>query len=203
MRTVIMSGQNNLFSSEGEDWEEAVLSSMRDAALSDALVYSILRQIREENKNNGCSEEEQDRIQAIEQLQKRLTRTQLSTFGIIEQLYMKEATMSLQIAFPRGIYAAFQHCFCPNENSTSERLAMEPLESGESMECFPELSKNKSFRSELLEELNAELGPTRRKQLTAYSKMWDERIQGMLRYGYRLGYAAGQSIILDIDLPPA
>ena len=186
MRTVIMSGQNNLFSSEGEDWEEAVLSSMRDAALSDTLVYSILRQ-----------------IQAIEQLQKRLTRTQLSTFGIIEQLYMKEATMSLQIAFPRGIYAAFQHCFCPNENSTSERLAMEPLESGESMECFPELSKNKSFRSELLEELNAELGPTRRKQLTAYSKMWDERIQGMLRYGYRLGYAAGQSIILDIDLPPA
>ena len=80
---------------------------------------------------------------------------------------------------------------------------MEPLENVENMEQFPELSKNKSFRSELLEELNAELGPTRRKQLTAYSKMWDERIQGMLRYGYRLGYAAGQSIILDIDLPPA
>ena len=83
MRTVIMSGQNNLFFSEGRDWEEAALISMRDAALSDALVYSILRQIREENKNNGCSEEEQERIQAIEQLQKRLTRTQLSTFGII------------------------------------------------------------------------------------------------------------------------
>ena len=58
---------------------------MRDAALSDTLVYSILRQIREENKKNDCSEKEQEQIHAIEQLQKRLTRTQLSTFGIIEQ----------------------------------------------------------------------------------------------------------------------
>ena len=85
---MIMMGRNNLFSSEGKDWEEAALSSMRDAALSDALVYSILRQIREENGKNGCSEKEQERIQTIEQLQNRLTWTQLSTFGIIEQLYM-------------------------------------------------------------------------------------------------------------------
>ena len=69
------------------------------------------------------------------------------------------------------------------------------------MERFPELSKNKSFRNDLLKELTAELRPTRRKQLTAYSLMWDERIKGMLRYGFRLGYAAGQSIILDIDPP--
>ena len=198
---MIMSGRNNLLSSEGEDWEEAVLSSMRDAALSDTLVYSILRQIRAESEKSGCSEKEQEQIQAIEQLQKRLTRTQLSTFGIIEQLYMEEAIMCLQIAFPRGVYVAFQHCFSPNENSTFERLAMEPLESGESMERFPELSKNKSFRNDLLKELTAELRPTRRKQLTAYSLMWDERIKGMLRYGFRLGYAAGQSIILDIDPP--
>jgi hypothetical protein len=112
---------------------------------------------------------------------------------------MKEATMCLQIAFPRGIYAAFQHRFSPNENNTLERLVMEPLENVENMEQFPELSKNKSFRNDLLKELTAELRPTRRKQLTAYSKMWDERIKGILRYGYRLGYAAGQSIILDID----
>jgi hypothetical protein len=201
MRTVIMSGRNNLFSSEGEDWEEAVLSAMRDSTLSDALVYSILRQIREENKNNGCSEKEQEQIQAIEQLQKRLTRTQLSAFGIIEQLYMKEATMCLQTSFPRGIYAAFQHRFDSNEECTFERLVMEPLESGESMEQFPEISKNKSFRNELLEELTTELRPTRRKQLTAYSKMWDERIKGVMRYGFRLGYAAAQSIILDVEPP--
>ena len=198
---MIMSGQNNLFSSEGKDWEEAALISMRDAVLSDTLVYSILRQIQSESVKNGCSEKEQERIQVIELLQKRLTRTQLSTFGIIEQLYMKEAIMCLQIAFPRGIYAAFQHCFSPNENSTFERLVMEPLENGENMEQFPELSKNKSFRNELLEELTAELRPTLRKQLTVYSHVWDERIKGVMRYGYRLGYAAGQSIILDAEPP--
>ena len=109
--------------------------------------------------------------------------------------------MCLQIAFPRGIYAAFQHRFGSNKDCTLERLVMESLEDVESMERFPELSKNKTFRNELLKELNAELGPTRRKQLTAYSKMWDERIQGMLRYGYRLGYAAGQSILLEVDHP--
>ncbi len=199
MRTLIMSGRNNLFSSEGENWEEAALISMRDAALSDTLVYSILRQIREENEKSGCFEKEQERIQVIEQLQKRLTRTQLSTFGIIEQLYMKEATMCLQIAFPRGIYAAFQHCFSPNENSTFERLVMEPLANVDSMERFSELHRNRAFLNELLEELTAELKPTRQKQLTAYSKMWDERIKGILRYGYRLGYAAGQSIMLEVD----
>ena len=198
---MIMSGQNNLFFSEGRDWEEAALISMRDAALSDALVYSILRQIREENKNNGCSEEEQERIQAIEQLQKRLTRTQLSTFGIIGQLYMKVATMSLQIAFQRGIYAAFQHRFSPNENGTFERLVMEPLESGESMERFPELHRNRVFLNELTEELTAELRPTFRKQLTVYSLVWDERIKGVMRYGFRLGYAAGQSIMLEVEPP--
>ena len=192
-----------MFSSEGEDWVKAALSSMRDAALSDTLVYSILRQIREENGKNGCSEEEQKRIQTIEQLQNRLTRTQLSTFGIIEQLYMKEATMCLQISFPRGIYAAFQHRFDSNKDCTLERLVMESLEDVESMERFPELSKNKSFRNDLLKELTAELRPTFRKQLTVYSRVWDERIKDVMRYGYRLGYAAGQSIILDIDLPPA
>ena len=175
---------------------------MRDAALSDALVYSILRQIREENEKSGCFEKEQERIQAIEQLPKRLTRTQLSTFGIIEQLYMKEATMCLQFAFPRGIYAAFQHCFDPNGNSTFERLVMEPLPNVDNMERFPELSKNKSFRNELLEELTAELRSTRRKQLDAYSLAWDERIKGVMRYGFRLGYAAGQSIMLEVDSPP-
>ncbi len=198
---MIMSGRNNLLSGEGEDWEEAVLSSMRDAALSDTLVYSILRQIREENKNNGCSENEQEQIQAIEQLQKRLTRTHLSTFGIIEQLYMKEATMCLQIAFPRGIYAAFQHRFGSNKDCTLERLVMESLEDVESMERFPELSKNKTFRNELLDELKAELRPTFRKLLTSYVSAWDERIQGILRYGFRLGYAAAQSIILDVESP--
>ena len=174
---------------------------MRDSALSDTLVYSILRQIREENEKTGCSEEEQKRIQAIELLQKRLTRTQLSTFGIIEQLYMKEATMCLQIAFPRGIYAAFQHRFDSNKDCTFERLVMEPLENGENMEQFPELSKNKSFLNELLEELTAELRPTRRKQLAAYACAWDERIKGVMRYAYQLGYAAGQSIILEVDPP--
>lgn len=198
---MIMNGRNNLFSSEGGDWEEATLISMRDAALSDALVYSILRQIREEYGKNGCSEKEQERIQTIEQLQNRLTRTQLSTFGIIEQLYMKEATMCLQIAFPRGIYAAFQHCFSPNENSAFERLVMEPLEDVESMERFPELSKNKTFRNELLKELTTELRPTRRKQLAAYACAWDERIKGVMRYAYQLGYAAGQSILLEVDPP--
>ena len=143
---MIMSGRSNLFSSEGEDWVKNALSSMRDAALSDTLVYSILRQIRAESEKNGCSEKEQERIQTIEQLQKRLSRTQLSTFGIIEQLYMKEATMCLQIAFPRGIYAAFQHCFSPNENNTLERLVMETIENVEKMEQFPELSKNRKFR---------------------------------------------------------
>ena len=198
---MIISGQNNLFSSEGEDWEEAALVSMRDTVLSDTLVYSILRQIREENEKSGCFEKEQERIQAIEQLQKRLTRTQLSTFGVIEQLYMKEAIMCLQIAFPRGIYAAFQHRFSPNENSNFERLVMEPLENGENMEQFPELSKNKSFRNELLDELKAELRPTLRKQLTTYACAWDERIKGILHYGFQLGYAAGQSIILDVEPP--
>ena len=201
MRTVIMSGQNNLFSSEGEDWVKVVLSSMRDSALSDTLVYSILRQIREENEKTGCSEEEQKRIQAIELLQKRLSRTQLSTFGIIEQLYMKEATMCLQIAFPRGIYAAFQHCFSQNENSAFERLVLEPLENGESVERFPELHRNRAFLNELLEELTAGLKRPNRKLLTSYVSAWDERIQEILRYGYRLGFAAGQSIILDIDPP--
>ena len=196
-----MSEENNLFSSEGEDWEEAALSSMRDAVLSDTLVYPILRQIREENKNNGCSKKEQERIQVIEQLQKRLSRTQLSTFGIIEQLYMKEATMCLQIAFPRGIYAAFQHCFSPNENSTIERLVMEPLKNGESMEQFPELCDNRAFLNELLEELTAGLKRPNRKLLTSYVSAWDERIQEILRYGYRLGYAAGQSIMLEVAPP--
>lgn len=199
---MIMSGRNNLFSSEGEDWEEAALSSMRDATLSDALVYSILRQIREENEKNGCSEKEQERIQAIEQLQKRLTRTQLSTFGIIEQLYMKEAIMCLQFAFPRGIYAAFQHCSDKNEDCTFERLVIEPLENCESVERFPELHRNRAFLNELTEELTAELRPTFRKQLTVYSHVWDERIKGVMRYGYRLGYAAGQSIILEVAPPP-
>lgn len=198
---MIMSGQNNLFSSEGEDWEEAVLSSMRGVALSDSLVYSILRQIREENKKNGCSEKEQEQIQAIEQLQKRLIRTQLSTFGIIEQLYMKEATMCLQISFPRGIYAAFQHCSDKNEDCTFERLVIEPLENDESLDRFPELHRNRAFLNELTEELTAELRPTFRKQLTVYSHVWDERIKGVMRYGYRLGYAAGQSIILEVDPP--
>ena len=199
---MIMSGRNNLLSSEGEDWEETALSSMRDAALSDTLVYSILRQIRAESEKSGCSEKEQEQIQAIEQLQKRLTRTQLSTFGIIEQLYMKEATMCLQIAFPRGICAAFQHHFSSNVNNTFERLVMEPLENVENMEQFPELSKNKSFRNDLLKELTAELRPTSRKQLTVYSHVWDERIKGVMRYGYRLGYTAGQSIMLEADPPP-
>ena len=201
MRTLIMSGRNNLLSSEGEDWEEAALVSMRDAALSDGLVYSILRQIQSESVKNGCSEKEQERIQTIEQLQKRLTRTQLSTFGIIEQLHMKEATMCLQIAFPRGIYAAFQHRFSPNENNTLERSVMEPLANGDSMERFPELHRNRAFLNKLLDELKAELRPTLRKLLTSYVSAWDERIQGILRYGYRLGYAAGQSIMLEVDPP--
>ena len=78
---------------------------------------------------------------------------------------------------------------------------MEPLENVENMEQFPELSKNKSFRNDLLKELTAELRPTLLKQLPAYFKMWDERIQGILRYGYQLGFAAGQSIILDVEPP--
>ncbi len=198
---MIINGRNNLFSSEGKDWEKAVLSSMRDAVLSDTLVYSILRQIRAESEKSGCSEKEQEQIQAIEQLQKRLTRTQLSTFGIIEQLYMKEATMCLQFSFRRGICAAFQHHFSSNVNNTFERLVMEPLENGESIDRFPELHKNRAFLNELLEELTAELRSTRRKQLDAYSFAWDERIKGVMRYGFRLGYAAGQSIMLEVDPP--
>ena len=109
--------------------------------------------------------------------------------------------MCLQIAFPRGIYAAFHHCFDPNKDSTFERLGMEPLENGENMERFSELSKNESFRNDLLKELTADLKRLNRKLLTSYVSAWDERIQEILRYGYRLGYAAGQSIMLEVDPP--
>lgn len=196
---MIMSGRNISFSGEGEDAVKTVLSSMRDAAFSDTLVYFMLRQFCAESEKNGYSEMEQELIQAVEQLPKILTRMQLSTFGIIEELYMKEATMSLQISFSRGIYAAFQHCFDPNENDTFGSLVIEQLTNSEKMKQFPDFHKNRTLLNELLDELTAELDPFSREHLTAYACAWDERTHGMLRYGYRLGYSAAQSIMLEVD----
>ena len=178
----------------------ASIDSMAEGAFSDLLLESMLKLYIAEWERRGWPEAENDYNSSMEQLPKVLTEDQFKRWKAVEQLYVKEAKLSIRIAFSRGVYAAFQHCFDPSTDCTYEHLVLDgTVVESRSMVRFPDYFENRTQINRMLEQLTDELDPFSGEQLTGFACAWDERNYGMLRYGYRLGYFTAQSIMLEID----
>lgn len=176
------------------------LAAMGEAAFDDRLLETMMRECQAEWEREDFTENERDYADAKEHLPKLLSQSQLDEVERLEQLYTQEAKMCLELAFRRGIYAAFQHCFdLVNKPCKYENLVLDQLTLAEGMERYPEYAGNRKEINRLAEKLTDELDPFRGEYLTGLICAWDERTFGMLRYGFRLGYFAAQSLMLEIN----
>ena len=193
------SSQQNDGNKDGTFGIKALLSAMDEATFSDSLLDDMLSTYKAVLAETGDAEIEQAYQSATEQLPKVLNDQQREMLTELELLYRMESKIALRISFSRGLYACFQHCFVKKNACTFEGLVLNQMLTVPEMERFPDYAQTRAEANALALKLGTTLDPFSREHLTSVEYCWDERSFGMLRYGYRLGYCAAQSIIMDID----
>lgn len=164
-----------------------------DLVFSEELLNTLLCDYEEEMDTEDYTESQQNYAIAKELLPRRLSSGQQKLLCEIEDHYQKQVYYSMKFGIQRGIYAAFQHRFgqYPCDFQT---LALSELQTdlpGE-YDCL------RTACNDRITLLQGELDPFSTEHLTSITAEWEERILGVLRHAFRMGYRMGLLLLKEI-----
>lgn len=153
--------------------------------------------LSDDNKTNPLSWQD-DFFAAKLALPKLLTEAEQKALADLEGAYQYILLCALRFSFPRGLCAVFQQYFTDStgedayETWVKSQLPTEPLAKFNTGILHLQRQCRKGLVS-LAEHADG----TAREYLLAMACAWDDRIKGMLRYGFYLGYRCGLSSMTD------
>lgn len=134
-------------------------------------------------------------------LPKLLTGAQRKKLLDIEGGYQYCLQRAFSFSFPRGLCAAFQQYYTDNTGENAFQDWIEKRLPEEPVTKFHGGVLNQRDQCEgYLSKLEEEVDGAAKKYIRNIKNVWNGRVDGMLRYGFYLGYRCGLSAITE-DLP--
>lgn len=177
------------------------IDEIKKELYSDKRLKNLFRSYLLDQKESKLDMREQLYAEGEATLPKLLTDGQQKKLFDIEGGYKYCLQGAFSFSFPRGLCAAFQQYYTDNtgENAfqdwVEKRLPTEPLVKFQSG-----VLKQQDRCVEYLSKLEKEVDEEAKPYISNTRSVWNERINGMLRYGFYLGYRCGLSVI-TADLP--
>ncbi len=135
-------------------------------------------------------------------LLKLLTDSQRRKLSDIEGAYRHNLHHAFRFAFPRGLCAIFQQYYSDGTGETAfhdwveEQLLTEPL-----ARFNRGLLNRQNQCADFLSKLEEEADETAKEYIRNIKSVWDDRVYGMLQYGFYLGYRCGLAAIAEERMP--
>lgn len=118
----------------------------------------------------------------------------------MESLCEENVRYALRFGFTRGVYAGFQQCFVADTTKQPfEELAANQILKEPGMRKYIEYYQRRRQFNGINEALDGQLDETGKEHLVSVYSMWENRIYGVLRHSFYLGYRYALSMMEDVE----
>ena len=176
------------------------LAALAERMLPEELLDRILSAYREELEREGCPDSERDYAAGRQALEAALDEGQRAQLASMEEMGRRNLRYALRFGFHRGVYSAFGQRFSeavPNhlfhilvENELLTQPCMQKYEP-----YYTHRLKLNAMYAVLREQLSQENG----ERLLSVYTAWDERLYGVLRYAFYLGFRHAVEIVGEVE----
>ena len=133
-------------------------------------------------------------------LEHSLTDEQKSTLASVEASWEKNMKWSVGFGFLRGLYAGFQKAFVPDAPEDDfQTLVVDELLTMPSMQHYTEYYNERQKALLMHTCLYDQVNDIAQEHLTSIESAWDERLYGVLRYAFNVGYKHALSLVDEIQ----
>lgn len=175
------------------------LQLMFERMFSENLFKTVLEGYIKEMDEDGTGISEQEYIQGKKELALILNEEQTAALLEMESLCEKNVKYALRFGFTQGTYVGFQQFFVeettqePFEDFVVNQLLTEPH-----MKRYGEYYQRRTQFNEINRVLEIQLDNNGREHLISVYSGWENRLYGVLRHAFYMGYRYALSIINEV-----
>lgn len=175
-------------------------ASLRERMFNDQLLDGLLGAYRREMEAADFTLPEDEYLEGKQALAPILSPQQLFLLEQAETLCRENMKYAMAFAFFQGCRAFFQQLFSrkpleqPFHSLIVEQLLTMPNMAGHSI-----FYERHNRVQDIYQTLSGELNPWRQEHLTSVESAWDERLYGVLRHAFYLGYCQAMDSVRNCD----
>lgn len=130
-----------------------------------------------------------------------LTGGQKAALLEAEKLCAENLSYALRFSFSQGVYAGFEQCFVEKAPGDAfDAYVVNQIMTVPSMKRHIDYSQKREQINSLFAQVERQLDGETQEQITDLYNAWDNRLYGVLRYGFYLGFRYALSVI-DTAVP--
>lgn len=173
------------------------LEAIKDRIFTEELLETVLAAYRQEMEEIGYGVSEKEYAQGKGALASVLDQEQKALLAKAERACWEDLAWGLRLAFDRGVFAGFQQYFVPDAPANPfQKLIMDGTKPYK-----PRCTEGPAGEEEadsLFPRLHGQLDEGAQEHLVSIEAAWEDRLYGVLRYGFYMGYRASLSVIQEL-----
>lgn len=176
------------------------LEAMADRMFDNDLLDKVLAAYKQEMRGDGIDIAEREYDEGTRALAAALTQEQKRSLSEMESLYADNAKYALQFGFTRGVYVGFQQFFVKDTTKQPfEKYVADPILKQPQTSCYGEYSNRQIKLNEICTMLKEQLDEANGEHLISVCCGWEERLNGVLRHAFYMGYRYAISMIEEVE----
>ena len=176
------------------------LEAMMERMLNNDLLDKVLETYKQEMQADAIDVAEKEYNEGAQALASVLTAEQKRSLSELESLYADNAKYALGFGFTRGIFVGFQQFFVKDTTKQPfEDFVMNQILKQPHMGRYDEYNNRQIKLNEICKIMEEQLDEASKEHLTSICCGWEERIHGVLRHAFYMGYRYALSIIEDVE----
>lgn len=179
---------------------KSVLRQMEERMFNQELFDTLLEAHKQEVAADHVDPSEIEYAEGEEVLSRVLSEEEKQALSEMVDHGTQNIKFAVRFGFTRGLYAGFQQCFsadCPTQpfaKFVENQLLQEP-----NMRAFYEYYKRRCAMNAIDEALESQLDKVLMEHVTSISSGLDDRLYGVLRHAFYLGYRYALSVAEDVE----
>lgn len=172
------------------------LNIMQERMFNDELLDTLITAYVQEREEHGIEDGEREYRTAKEALPALLSEEQKAALEKAEALCRENLRYAMRFSFSQGCYAGFQQFFVkdtpedPFQTYVANQIMLVP-----NMSRYVEYDMRRDEINAIFEKLKGALRGEGREHMISLDSEWDNRLYGVLRHSFYMGYRYALSLI--------
>lgn len=176
------------------------LSAMRKRMFNDKLLNSLLEDYKREMEEAGFTLTEEEYGEGKEALSSILDDRQAAQLKEAEDLCWENMKYAMEFAFFQGCRGFFQQLFSKDPPKLPfKSLVLNKIMTMPSMSLHNGYYETREKFMDIFSSISEELSPWHQEYIISVESAWEERLYGILRHAFYLGYRHALSSVRDTD----
>lgn len=176
------------------------LEEMTERMFNDDLLNKILETYKQEMKSETGNITEKEYVEGVRALASVLNDKQKNALSEMENLCANNVKYALKFGFTRGMFVGFQQFFVKNTTKRPfEKFVINEILEQPRMNRYEEYSNRRIEFNEICKMIEAQLDKEQGEHLISIYCGWEDRLYGVLRHAFYMGYRYALFIIEEVE----